>query len=152
MLPSFFFQAMMSELTIQNEKLSGISPTSCQLELRMHLVSILKMTICWCRYKILSVFPHQRALVHTSETTRLRYFVELLLEKGQPLMLVGNAGVGKTVFVGDMLAGLSEAYIVSHVPFNYYTTSAALQRKCSSSSTPETRPDTIRARICSPKR
>nr|XP_020748715.1 dynein heavy chain 11, axonemal isoform X1 [Odocoileus virginianus texanus] len=72
--------------------------------------------------------PLQRALVHTSETTRLRYFVELLLEKGQPLMLVGNAGVGKTVFVGDVLAGLSEAYIVSRVPFNYYTTSAALQR------------------------
>ncbi|KAG5210204.1 hypothetical protein JEQ12_015398 [Ovis aries] len=72
--------------------------------------------------------PLQRALVHTSETTRLRYFVELLLEKGQPLMLVGNAGVGKTVFVGDMLAGLSEAYVVSRVPFNYYTTSAALQR------------------------
>uniref|UniRef100_A0A4W2DC87 Dynein axonemal heavy chain 11 n=1 Tax=Bos indicus x Bos taurus TaxID=30522 RepID=A0A4W2DC87_BOBOX len=72
--------------------------------------------------------PLQRALVHTTETTRLRYFVELLLEKGQPLMLVGNAGVGKTVFVGDMLAGLSEAYIVSRVPFNYCTTSAALQR------------------------
>uniref|UniRef100_A0A8D1IYR5 Dynein axonemal heavy chain 11 n=1 Tax=Sus scrofa TaxID=9823 RepID=A0A8D1IYR5_PIG len=72
--------------------------------------------------------PLQRVLVHTSETTRLRYFIELLLEKGQPLMLVGNAGVGKTVFVGDMLTSLSEAYIVSRVPFNYYTTSAALQR------------------------
>uniref|UniRef100_A0A8C0HXD6 Dynein axonemal heavy chain 11 n=1 Tax=Balaenoptera musculus TaxID=9771 RepID=A0A8C0HXD6_BALMU len=72
--------------------------------------------------------PLQRVLVHTSETTRLQYFIELLLEKGQPLMLVGSAGVGKTVFVGDILAGLSEAYIVSHVPFNYYTTSAALQR------------------------
>lgn len=100
----------------------------------------------------MSVFPHQRALVHTSETTRLRYFVELLLEKGQPLMLVGNAGVGKTVFVGDMLASLSEAYIVSRVPFNYYTTSAELQRKCSSVYTPETRSDAIRARTCSPKR
>lgn len=77
-------------------------------------------------------FSLQRVLVHTSETTRLQYFIELLLEKGQPLMLVGNAGVGKTVFVGDILAGLSEAYIVSHVPFNYYTTSAALQSKCSS--------------------
>ncbi|KAI4543842.1 hypothetical protein MG293_006636 [Ovis ammon polii] len=75
-----------------------------------------------------TLLQDQRALVHTSETTRLRYFVELLLEKGQPLMLVGNAGVGKTVFVGDMLAGLSEAYVVSRVPFNYYTTSAALQR------------------------
>ncbi|XP_062957128.1 dynein axonemal heavy chain 11 [Cynocephalus volans] len=72
--------------------------------------------------------PLQTVLVHTSETTRLRYFIELLLEKGKPLMLVGNAGVGKTVFVGDTLASLSEDYIVSLVPFNYYTTSAALQK------------------------
>ena len=99
----------------------------------------------------MSVFPHQRALVHTAETTRLRYFVELLLEKGQPLMLVGNSGVGKTVFVADMLSGLSEAYVVSRVPFNYYTTSAALQRKCSSFDTPEARSETVRARTCSPE-
>uniref|UniRef100_A0A2K6TF76 Dynein axonemal heavy chain 11 n=1 Tax=Saimiri boliviensis boliviensis TaxID=39432 RepID=A0A2K6TF76_SAIBB len=72
--------------------------------------------------------PLQTVLVHTSETTRLRYFIELLLEKGKPLMLVGNAGVGKTVFVGDTLASLCEDYIVSRVPFNYYTTSAALQK------------------------
>ncbi|XP_032944295.1 dynein axonemal heavy chain 11 isoform X2 [Rhinolophus ferrumequinum] len=72
--------------------------------------------------------PLQRVVVHTSETTRLRYFVELLLEKGQPLMLIGNTGVGKTVFVGDTLARLSEEYIVARVPFHYYTTSAVLQR------------------------
>ncbi|XP_064146125.1 dynein axonemal heavy chain 11 isoform X1 [Loxodonta africana] len=70
----------------------------------------------------------QTVLVHTSETTCLRYFIDLLLEKGKPLMLVGNAGVGKTIFVGDTLASLSEDYIVARVPFNYYTTSAALQR------------------------
>jgi dynein heavy chain len=45
-------------------------------------------------------------------------------------MLVGNAGVGKTVFLSNTLASLSENYIVSCVPFNYYTTSAALQSKC----------------------
>ncbi|XP_064146127.1 dynein axonemal heavy chain 11 isoform X3 [Loxodonta africana] len=72
--------------------------------------------------------PLQTVLVHTSETTCLRYFIDLLLEKGKPLMLVGNAGVGKTIFVGDTLASLSEDYIVARVPFNYYTTSAALQR------------------------
>ncbi|XP_044918704.1 dynein axonemal heavy chain 11 isoform X1 [Mustela putorius furo] len=72
--------------------------------------------------------PLKRVVVPTSETTRLRYFVELLLEKRRPLMLVGNAGVGKTAFVSDTLASLSEDYIVSHVPLNYYTTSAALQR------------------------
>ncbi|XP_045053259.2 dynein axonemal heavy chain 11 isoform X2 [Desmodus rotundus] len=72
--------------------------------------------------------PLQRVLVHTAETTRLRYFTQLLLGRGQPLMLVGHAGVGKTVFVRDTLASLSDDYVVSCVPFNYYTTSAALQR------------------------
>ncbi|EMP26627.1 Dynein heavy chain 11, axonemal [Chelonia mydas] len=72
--------------------------------------------------------PLQAVLVHTSETTRLRYFTDLLLEKGKPVMLVGNAGVGKTVFVGDRLAAFSDDYTVSSVPFNYYTTSSELQK------------------------
>ncbi|XP_030057583.1 dynein axonemal heavy chain 11 [Microcaecilia unicolor] len=67
-------------------------------------------------------------LVYTSETTCLRYFTDFLLAKGKPVMLVGNAGVGKTVFVGDRLSALSENYMVAKVPFNYYTTSAVLQR------------------------
>nr|XP_006007896.1 PREDICTED: dynein heavy chain 11, axonemal [Latimeria chalumnae] len=70
----------------------------------------------------------QAVLVHTAETTRLRYFMDLLLVKGKPLMLVGNAGVGKTVLVGDRLSSLSEEYMVVKVPFNYYTTSAMLQK------------------------
>ncbi|XP_078250276.1 dynein axonemal heavy chain 11-like [Pogona vitticeps] len=72
--------------------------------------------------------PLQTVLIHTSETIRLRYFVDLLLEKGQPIMLVGNAGVGKTILMMDKLAKLSEEYMVTKVPFNYYTTSAMLQR------------------------
>lgn len=44
-------------------------------------------------------------------------------------MLVGSAGVGKTVFLNDRLACLSDQYLISKVPFNYYTTSAALQSK-----------------------
>ncbi|KAJ7345633.1 hypothetical protein JRQ81_001583, partial [Phrynocephalus forsythii] len=72
--------------------------------------------------------PLQTVLIHTSETIRLRYFVDLLLEKGQPIMLVGNAGVGKTVLMTDTFTKLSEEYMVTKVPFNYYTTSAMLQR------------------------
>uniref|UniRef100_A0A8D2LWB2 AAA+ ATPase domain-containing protein n=1 Tax=Varanus komodoensis TaxID=61221 RepID=A0A8D2LWB2_VARKO len=72
--------------------------------------------------------PLQTVLIHTSETIRLRYLVDLLLEKGQPIMLVGNAGVGKTVLICDKLTKLSEKYMVAKVPFNYYTTSATLQR------------------------
>ncbi|XP_031213696.1 dynein heavy chain 11, axonemal isoform X3 [Mastomys coucha] len=80
------------------------------------------------KFTLDAAVPLKTVLVHTPETTRLRYFTELLLDKGKPLMLVGNAGVGKTVFLSDTLASLSENYIVSRVPFNYYTTSAALQR------------------------
>ncbi|KAJ8415860.1 hypothetical protein AAFF_G00404170 [Aldrovandia affinis] len=70
----------------------------------------------------------QAVLVHTSETVRLRYFMDLLLDRGQPTMLVGNAGVGKTALVGDKLSDLPENYMVSRVPFNYYTTSTMLQK------------------------
>lgn len=66
-------------------------------------------------------------LVHTAETTRVRFFMDLLMAKGRPVMLVGNAGLGKSVLVGDKLSGLSEDYMVTNVPFNYYTTSEMLQ-------------------------
>lgn len=44
-------------------------------------------------------------------------------------MLVGNAGVGKTILVSDKVSKLKDDYMVAKVPFNYYTTSAMLQRK-----------------------
>lgn len=75
-------------------------------------------------------YPFQACLVHTNETIRLRYFMDHLLERHRPVMLVGNAGTGKSVIVGDKLSFLdSEQYLVKNVPFNYYTTSAMLQGK-----------------------
>lgn len=70
----------------------------------------------------------QACLVHTTETIRIRYFMDCLLEHRRPVMLVANAGMGKSVLVGDKLGSLdSEKYMVKNVPFNYYTTSAMLQ-------------------------
>uniref|UniRef100_A0A3B3RIQ7 Dynein axonemal heavy chain 17 n=1 Tax=Paramormyrops kingsleyae TaxID=1676925 RepID=A0A3B3RIQ7_9TELE len=72
--------------------------------------------------------PLQACLVHTTETIRIRYFMDRLLERRRPVMLVGNAGTGKSVLVGDKLGSLdSEKYMIKNVPFNYYTTSAMLQ-------------------------
>ena len=68
-------------------------------------------------------------LVHTAETTRIRYFVDLLVEKERPVMLVGNAGCGKTLLVSDTLKKIADNYVVANIPFNYYTTPAMLQRK-----------------------
>lgn len=75
------------------------------------------------------IFPlFQAVLVHTAETTRVRYFMDLLMEKRRPVMLVGNAGTGKTVLAGDKFASLDpDEIMVANVPFNYYTTSAMLQ-------------------------
>nr|XP_029540762.1 LOW QUALITY PROTEIN: dynein heavy chain 9, axonemal [Oncorhynchus nerka] len=72
--------------------------------------------------------PLQACLVHTTETIRVRYFMDRLLERRRPVMLVGNAGTGKSVLVGDKLGSLDqEKYMIKNVPFNYYTTSAMLQ-------------------------
>lgn len=72
----------------------------------------------------------QAAVVHTTETIRLRYFMDLLMEKQRPVMLVGNAGTGKSVLMWDKLEALStDEYLVQSVPLNFYTTSAMLQGK-----------------------
>ena len=47
----------------------------------------------------------QAVLVHSSETVRFRYFVDLLMEHRRPVMLVGSAGSGKTILINDKLAG-----------------------------------------------
>ena len=70
----------------------------------------------------------QAVLVHTQETIRVRYFMDLLMVNRRPIMLVGSAGTGKTVLVGDKFAAMDpDNVMVTNVPFNYYTTSAMLQ-------------------------
>lgn len=72
----------------------------------------------------------QASLVHTMETIRIRLFMDMLMERKRPIMLVGNAGSGKSVLMGDKLRSLStDSYVVQSVPFNFYTTSAMLQGK-----------------------
>ena len=66
-------------------------------------------------------------LVHTSETVRLRYFLDLLMANSRPVMLVGGAGCGKTVLVNDKLSTMREDYLITTIPFNHYTTSLMLQ-------------------------
>ncbi|KAK3551295.1 hypothetical protein QTP70_013939, partial [Hemibagrus guttatus] len=72
--------------------------------------------------------PLQAVLVPTAETVRLQYFMHLLLESAQPLMLVGGVGTGKTTIVNDLLATLPETFVSASVPLHYYSTSATLQK------------------------
>ena len=73
-------------------------------------------------------FYFKAALVHTAETTRVRFFMNLLIERRRPVMLVGNAGTGKTVLMNEKLLSLPDEFLVANVPFNFYTTSEMLQR------------------------
>ncbi|XP_025160705.1 dynein beta chain, ciliary-like [Harpegnathos saltator] len=79
-------------------------------------------------FQLDSDIPLQSALVPTGETTRLRFFLDLLLKKRVPVMLVGGAGCGKSVIMADKLANLSDTYNVVNVPLNFYTTSDTLQK------------------------
>ncbi|TPP62234.1 Dynein beta chain ciliary [Fasciola gigantica] len=79
-------------------------------------------------FELDSELPLQATLVPTMETVRIRYFLDRLLEARRPVMLVGNAGTGKTVLVQDTFSGFTEDTMVSNVPFNFYTTSEMLQR------------------------
>ncbi len=71
----------------------------------------------------------QAVMVHTNETMRLRYFVDLLMANSRPVMLVGNAGCGKTVLINDKLNSFNkEEMLVTMLPLNYYTSSLMLQQ------------------------
>ncbi|XP_058791425.1 dynein beta chain, ciliary [Phymastichus coffea] len=72
--------------------------------------------------------PLQAVLVYTAESIRIRYFLDLLMAEKHPVMLVGPAGCGKTVLVAEKLLQLSENYVITNVPFNFYTTSEMLQK------------------------
>ncbi|ROT86103.1 hypothetical protein C7M84_000001 [Penaeus vannamei] len=67
-------------------------------------------------------------MVHTSETVRLKFFIDLLMHKRHPVMLVGTSGCGKSALLNEKLNSLPEEYAVCNVPFNFYTTSELLQR------------------------
>ncbi|KAF4519850.1 hypothetical protein B566_EDAN005192, partial [Ephemera danica] len=80
------------------------------------------------RFELDPDMPLQAVLVHTAESIRIRYFLDLLMAARHPVMLVGGAGCGKTVLVSEKLAALSDTYAVANVPFNFYTTSEMLQK------------------------
>ncbi|XP_037911922.1 dynein beta chain, ciliary-like [Hermetia illucens] len=72
--------------------------------------------------------PLQSTLVHTSETTRLLYFADILTENNHPVMFIGPPGSGKTVVMAAKLNSLSDKWAVTNVPFNFYTNSDMLQK------------------------
>ncbi|KAJ1558852.1 Dynein heavy chain 9, axonemal [Nowakowskiella sp. JEL0078] len=71
--------------------------------------------------------PLQSVLVHTSETIRIRYLLDVLADNGKPVVLIGNAGCGKTVLIQEKLTSYGDERLIVNVPFNFYTTAWSLQ-------------------------
>ena len=72
--------------------------------------------------------PLQDVLVHTSETMRVRFVSDILADQGRPIMLIGNAGCGKTVLIKNKLGEFGDEKMVVNISFNNYTTAAMLQQ------------------------
>ncbi|XP_078035551.1 dynein beta chain, ciliary-like isoform X3 [Augochlora pura] len=72
--------------------------------------------------------PLQSTLVPTGDTSYLHFFLDILIKKKVPVMLIGAAGSGKSVIVAEKLGSLPDDYSIANVPLNYYTTSEMLQR------------------------
>ena len=79
------------------------------------------------KYEFDSDTPLQAVLVHTAETTRVRFFLDILADNGKPVLLIGNAGCGKTVLMQNKLASYGDERLIINVPFNFYTTAWSLQ-------------------------
>jgi len=66
--------------------------------------------------------PVSAAMVHTAETTRVRFFVDMLVQIGKPVMFVGAPGTGKTALVLDKLNNMNpDEWVIVNTGFNHYS-------------------------------
>ena len=72
--------------------------------------------------------PLQACLVHNSETIRVKYFLDILVNTRFPVMLIGLAGSGKTLLINEKLGQLDENFMVANVPFNFYYSGEMTQK------------------------
>eukprot|EP00736_Rhodelphis_marinus_P001984 Rmarinus@m.1646 len=80
------------------------------------------------RYNTLETITDGSVFVHTTDSTRLGFFVSLLLKHRFPVMLVGPIGCGKTLLVRERLMSLDESSVtVAQSAFTAFTTSVELQ-------------------------
>lgn len=72
-----------------------------------------------------------QVFIPTLEYVRMKYIIDLLVEKQRPALLVGGAGTGKSKIIMEYLRNLrsrDEKKTFASVNINYYTDSKALQK------------------------
>eukprot|EP00049_Salpingoeca_infusionum_P001275 m.46981 g.46981 ORF g.46981 m.46981 type:complete len:4526 (+) comp10948_c0_seq2:170-13747(+) len=71
--------------------------------------------------------PLSAALVPTTETVRVRFWVDMLMEAGHPVLLVGSPGTGKTASILNKLNNMDESWMYQSTAFNHYTVHHTIQ-------------------------
>ena len=80
------------------------------------------------KFELDSDVPLQACLVHNSETIRMKFFLDILVDTRFPVMLIGLAGSGKTLLINEKLMHLNENFMVANVPFNFYYSGEMTQK------------------------
>ena len=78
--------------------------------------------------ELTNLFSLQACLVHNSETIRIKYFLDILVDLKFPVMLIGAAGSGKTLIINEKLGQMDEEFLIANVPFNFYYNSELTQK------------------------
>ena len=72
--------------------------------------------------------PVSAQMVQTAETTRVRFWMDKLMEAGKPVLFVGAPGTGKTATISDKLSHLnSDDWLVCKTSFNHFTIHHTMQ-------------------------
>ena len=79
------------------------------------------------KFEFSAELPLQSQLVPTTETMRIRFWMDRLVQAGIPVLLVGSPGTGKTAIVLDKLKSLGEDWVVATAAFNNYTIHHTMQ-------------------------
>eukprot|EP00756_Hemistasia_phaeocysticola_P021738 Hpha_TRINITY_DN15791_c11_g1::TRINITY_DN15791_c11_g1_i1::g.41603::m.41603/K10408/DNAH; dynein heavy chain, axonemal len=72
--------------------------------------------------------PLRSLMIPTAATVATDFVLDLLLPSGQPIMLVGPAGSGKTLLIRERMRSLPEGVGYLDISLNYFTTHATLQK------------------------
>mmetsp|Transcript_22861 Transcript_22861/g.57008 ORF Transcript_22861/g.57008 Transcript_22861/m.57008 type:complete len:4427 (+) Transcript_22861:2-13282(+) len=67
--------------------------------------------------------PMSSVTVPTGETVAITFWLDNLMPRKHPAMLIGAAGCGKTAIINGKLRALGDDYLTSSVNVNYYTNS-----------------------------